>query len=335
MKTFAAMRLPARAMRILLVFALGFAAAGHPPTGADAAGQAPVTVSIVTPGSMLRAGSTQFLTVAVQSDDGGAAPSGTVDLTIRMAGESVVEQSLRLSPAAGTGSSATARVGFPAVPGPFAVEAVYAGDAAHLGGTAHDAGMLLFASSVSVTSSGSPSRPGADVELTVTVASQGASAVPLGHVRLRSATIDRLLPLAGGKATLTVGGLAEGSHAFSADYWPDTMHLQSSATFRQEVEKPAPSAAPAVDLVARAGPARRTARSLFLGSPIAEGRPCDDVSPFGALADGRTTTRLVAATSLVGSWPSPHSAFAPRRAHAVLPEGERTVAASAAGGIAP
>ena len=308
----------ASAMRVLPLLVLTLAAIAC-AAASGAAVKAAVTVSVAVPGSTLTAGSTQSFTVTVQSDDGLTVPTGTVNLRIRTANETVHEQTYHLARATGAGSTATARIVLPSTAGSFGVDAVYNGDEAHRTGFAHGSGTLLYASSLSVTSSRTPSRAGEDVELTFTVTSQNPSATPTGHVRVRSTTVDRLLPLSNGTAKLPLEGLTRGRHDFNADYWPDTLHLRSGTIFRQEVEKAASSGAQATDAAAHGQPDTRRGRSLFLGGPIAEGRSSDDVSPFGAHADGRTTTRLIAATSLVGSWSSPASTFMPRREIAAAP----------------
>lgn len=325
----------AAAARALPLLAVALAVIALTAATGGAAVKAPVTVSIVTGGETLRAGSTRSVIVTVRSDDGRTLPTGTVSLRIQSAKETVHEQTLALGPATGTASTASARITYPSMAGAFGADAIYNGDAAHQTGFAHGAGMLLYASSVSVTSSRTPSRAGEHVELTFTVASQNPSAIPAGHVRVRSTKVDRLLPLSNGTATLILESLAPGSHAFSADYWPDTLHLRAGVTFRQEVEKAAPFSRRANNAVARTNPATPTGRSLFLGSPIAEGRLRGDVSPFGAYADGRTTTRLLASTSLVGSWSSPASTFAPRTAGAAPPARARELAGRFTARLAP
>lgn len=330
-----AMHLRAAATRILLMLVLPLATVACTVASAAAAAKAPVTVSIAVPDATLRAGSTQFVTVMVQSDDGRTVPTGTVSLRVHTAGQTVHEQTLDLTPASDAGSTATTRISFPSAAGSFGADATYNGDEAHQTGFAHEPGMLLYASSVSVSSSRNPSPSGDDVELTFTVVSQNPSATPVGHVRVRSATVDRLLPLANGTATLTLEGLDPGRHDFSVDYWPDTLHLRSGATFRQAVDTATTSVPQPVDAVARARAGTGRGRSLFLGGLIAEGRSGEEVGPFGAHADGRTTTRLIAGTSLVGSWSSPASSFAPRREIAAMPALARASAGSLSAGMAP
>jgi len=306
----------AGAARMACALLSALAAVPCPAAGGQAAAREPVRVSISVPAPILPAGSVQSVTVEVESDGGGPAPTGTVSLRIRTAGRTASEQTLELSPSTATGSTATARIGLPPVAGSASADAAYAGDATHATGVGRETIALLHASSVSVASSRNPSPSGEDVELTFTVASQDPSAIPTGHVRVRSTTVDRLLPLVEGSARLTLKDPAAGRHDFSAQYWPDTAHLQSSASFRQDVVDAAPSVARGASGagVAADGTGPRRDGRLFLAGLIAAIRSGGEAGPFGARADGLTVVRLLGGTSMVGSWPLAATGFAPRHA---------------------
>lgn len=309
------------------------AAGGTVPAGA------PVRVSIAAPAAVLASGSTQSLTVTVESEDRAPAPTGRVNLTISAAGVAATGRSLALTPTARSVSTATFRVGLPFLAGSVTFDAVYEGDATHRAASGHQTVVLGHASSVTVTPDRNPCRPGEDVELTFAVTSQDPASVPSGHVRVRSTLVDRVLPLVDGSAGLTLRDLAAGRHVVDVQYWPDTAHLESAATLTLAVQEEVPSA-PAVagaEERDRADGGREALRigRLLVGDLAVAGPAGHDALPFGAAADGFTAVRLLGSTSLFGSWSRVATGFAPRLAVSFGPVLPGALVAGAGAATAP
>jgi Bacterial Ig-like domain (group 3) len=113
--------------------------------------------------------------------------------------------------------------------------ATYSGDANYAASSTTLAQRVLTATSVSLTSTGSPTDPGRQVTFTASV----SGAAPTGTVTFADGSQTlAVVPLASSKATFSSTTLSPGAHVISASYSGDQQNGPSSATKSHAVNVP-------------------------------------------------------------------------------------------------
>jgi uncharacterized repeat protein (TIGR02543 family) len=177
--------------------------------------KAGTTTAITSSANPATAGQSVTFTATISSDQGTAAPAGTVTFSIDGAEAATVDLS------GSKASYITSTLSY----GSHAVSAVYSGDADFSGSTG-SLNQMVTNTTVTLTTSATSANAGQKITLTAKVKFVGDNKViPTGTVRFYDTvdgSIDSPLNLnSAGVASLTVTGLSRGAHTISAEYTSD------------------------------------------------------------------------------------------------------------------